>query len=128
MSCSAQLIDPSMRLQPSPTHGAAPWGLCWSLTPALLYESWRGGVSPAGPAGRSIGYPAVSAPPLRFVSNGSGLPKAAIAPSVLNCRVELGELSPTVAASVPLAGSTLARCLARGPSFSGLAAEGPVLG
>ncbi len=34
--CSAQLIAPSERFQPSPTQGAAPWGLCCSLTPALL--------------------------------------------------------------------------------------------
>src|SRR5262245_267314 len=32
--CSAQLIAPRPRFQPSPTHGAAPCGLCWSETPA----------------------------------------------------------------------------------------------
>ena len=34
--CSAHEIDPRPRLQPSPTQGAAPCGLCWSFTPDEL--------------------------------------------------------------------------------------------
>src|ERR1700736_1224438 len=77
-SCSDQLIDPRPRFQPSPTQGAADCGLCCSATAALLYPSWRGGVRPPGPWGRSMGYEAVSDPALRSTLKGSGLPNVAI--------------------------------------------------
>src|SRR5215472_16269947 len=75
--CSAQLMDPSDRLQPSPTQPAAPCGLCCSLTAVLLYARVMLGMAPAGPGGTSSWMPSISPPELRSTLSGSGLPNLA---------------------------------------------------
>src|SRR5579863_8620065 len=85
-------MDPMLRVQPSPTQPAAACTLWFSLTPALLYASWIGGVSPPGPAGTSMETPAESEPAERSALKMSGLPNDAIGPVVFQVIELLGVL------------------------------------